>query len=205
MDGASERLQKQMAFILEADKEKFIQRQTYLTDGERRENDAEHAWHLALMTLLLSEYANREIDVLRTLSMVLIHDIVEIDAGDTYAYDPVGRQTQRQRETEAADRLFGLLPEDQCRRLRDLWEEFEAGQTPEAAFARAMDNLQPTMLNAAAGGRSWLEHSARLSSILERHEGTKRGSQTLWEFCRAQYLEPNVENGKITDDRSEQK
>ena len=120
--------------------------------------------------------------MLRTLSMVLIHDIVEIDAGDTYAYDPVGRQTQRQRETEAADRLFGLLPEDQCRRLRDLWEEFEAGQTPEAAFAHAMDNLQPTMLNAAAGGRSWLEHSTCLSSILERHEGTKRGSQTLWEF-----------------------
>ena len=137
--------------------------------------------------------------------MVLIHDIVEIDAGDTYAYDPVGRQTQRQRETEAADRLFGLLPEDQCRRLRDLWEEFEAGQTPEAAFARAMDNLQPTMLNAAAGGRSWLEHSTCLSSILERHEGTKRGSQTLWEFCRAQYLEPNVENGKIMDDCSGEK
>ena len=200
MGEPNERLQKQMAFILEADKEKFIQRQTYLTGGERKENDAEHAWHLALMTLLLSEYANREIDVLRTISMVLIHDIVEIDAGDTYAYDPVGKQTQRQRETKAADRLFGLLPEDQCRKLRDLWEEFEAEQTPEAAFAHAMDNLQPTLLNAAAGGKSWVEHATRLSSILSRHEGTRRGSETLWEFCRAQYLEPNLANGKITDD-----
>ena len=196
MGEPNERLQKQMAFILEADKEKFIQRQTYLTGGERKENDAEHAWHLALMTLLLSEYANREIDVLRTISMVLIHDIVEIDAGDTYAYDPVGKQTQRQRETKAADRLFGLLPEDQCRKLRDLWEEFEAEQTPEAAFAHAMDNLQPTMLNAAAGGKSWVEHGVRESQVLARNSRTHEGSEKLWAYAKS-LIEENVKKGRL--------
>ena len=140
-----ERLKQQLDFTLEIDKEKNIFRQTHLSGHGRRENDAEHAWHMAIMAYLLREYANEPVDIAKVMLMCLIHDIVEIDAGDTYAYDPVGRQTQRQRETEAADRLFGLLPEDQCRRLRDLWEEFEAGQTPEAAFAHANDlvaNLQ---------------------------------------------------------------
>ena len=198
MGEPNERLQKQMAFILEADKEKFIQRQTYLTGGERKENDAEHAWHLALMTLLLSEYANREIDVLRTISMVLIHDIVEIDAGDTYAYDPVGKQTQRQRETKAADRLFGLLPEDQCRKLRDLWEEFEAEQTPEAAFAHAMDNLQPLLLNNSNGGGDWREHDVSAKQVYGRQQKTRQGSEKLYQVTD-QILKEHIRKGNLKE------
>ena len=124
-----ERLKQQFSFITEIDKEKEITRQTYLSDGQRKENDAEHAWHLALMTILLNEYANDSIDVLRTVTMVLLHDIVEIDAGDTYAYDEEGKKTQRARETKAADRIFGLLPKDQGEKMRGLWEEFEAWET----------------------------------------------------------------------------
>ena len=195
-----ERLQKQMAFLLEADKEKFITRQTFLSDGKRRENDAEHAWHLALMALILGEYADEKIDLLRVVSMVLIHDLVEIYAGDTFAYDEEGKKTQRQREQAAADRLFAMLPEDQEHHLRGLWEEFEAAVTPEAAFARTMDNLQPTMLNAATGGIAWTEHKTKLSSVLERQRLTPVGSQTLWELCRDAYLTPAVQAGKIIDD-----
>ena len=126
------RLNQQFAFIREIDKEKFIGRQTYLTDAKRKENDAEHAWHMAIMTLLLSEYANQKIDVLKTISMLLIHDLVEIDAGDTYAYDEEGKKTQAEREQKAADRIYGMLPEDQGKKLYDLWLEFEAQETPEA-------------------------------------------------------------------------
>lgn len=135
----TERLEKQINFIREMDKEKFIGRQTYLSDGKRKENDAEHAWHLALMTLLLSEYANEKIDTLKTMTMVLFHDVVEIDAGDTYAYDEEGKKTQAQREQKAAERLYGLLPEDQGAKLKAIWEEFEAKNTPESRFAHTMD------------------------------------------------------------------
>ena len=131
----TERLEKQINFIREMDKEKFIGRQTYLSDGKRKENDAEHAWHLALMTLLLSEYANEKIDTLKTMTMVLFHDVVEIDAGDTYAYDEEGKKTQAQREQKAAERLYGLLPEDQGAKLKAIWEEFEAKNTPESRFS----------------------------------------------------------------------
>ena len=127
-----ERLEQQFAFIREIDKEKFIGRQTYLTDGERKENDAEHAWHMAIMTVMLSEYANSEIDVLKTMTMLLIHDIVEIDAGDTYAYDEEAKKTQAEREMKAAKRIFGLLPEKQGKEFRALWEEFEAQETAES-------------------------------------------------------------------------
>ncbi len=195
-----DRLQQQFDFILEADKEKFIGRQTYLSDGERKENDAEHAWHLALMTILLSEYANEEIDVLKTVTMVLIHDVVEIDAGDTYAYDEVGKQTQRAREEAAAQRLFGLLPEDQGEKLRLLWEEFEAQETPEAKFARTMDNLQPMMLNAASDGKAWVEHDVHLSQILNRNRRTAEGSETLWKYAQERFLQPNLERGTIIND-----
>ena len=156
-----ERLEQQFAFLREIDKEKMIGRQTYLTDAVRKENDAEHAWHMAIMTLLLSEYANEEIDVLRTISMLLIHDIVEIDAGDTYAYDMEAKKTQRQREERAAERIFGMLPSDQREKMRALWEEFEACETREAKFARSMDNIQPMMLNAATDGKAWEEHEVR--------------------------------------------
>ncbi len=192
-----ERLRKQFAFCREIDKEKFIKRQTYLTDGLQKENDAEHAWHMAVMTLLLSEYANEEIDVLKTISMLLIHDLVEIDAGDTYAYDEVGKKTQRQRELQAAERIFGMLPEDQGKYFRELWDEFEAQQTKEAKFARTMDNIQPMMLNAASEGKSWEERGIRLSQILNRNKNTSAGSESLWEYAYQNFLEPNVKQGRI--------
>lgn len=195
-----ERLRKQFAFCQELDKEKLIVRQTYLADGSRKENDAEHAWHLAVMALLLSEYANEPIDVLRTVTMLLLHDVVEIDAGDTYAYDEKGKETQRQREEAAADRLFGMLPADQQEKFRELWEEFEQCETPEAKFARTMDHLQPLMLNAASDGKSWIEHGVRLSQILERNKNTAKGSETLWDYSREAFLYPNVEKGRIIKD-----
>ena len=148
-----DRLIKQIKFIEEIDKEKLIGRQTYLADASRKENDAEHAWHMAIMSVLLSEYSNEKIDVLKTMTMLLIHDIVEIDAGDTYAYDEDGKKTQRQRELTAADRIFGLLPSDQAEYMRGLWDEFEERKTPEAKFARTLDNIQPVMLNNEEAGK----------------------------------------------------
>jgi putative hydrolase of HD superfamily len=193
------RLDQQFEFIREIDKEKMIGRQTYLSDGARKENDAEHAWHMAIMTLLLGEYANEEIDVLKTISMLLIHDLVEIDAGDTYAYDEEGKKTQAERESKAADRIFGLLPEDQGMKFRSLWEEFEARKTPEAKFARVMDNLQPMMLNAASDGKAWAEHQVKLAQILARNEHTAEGSKELWEYAYQNFLLPNVVKGKIQE------
>lgn len=196
----SRRLRQQMDFCREIDKEKFIGRQTYLSDGRRKENDAEHAWHMAVMTLLLSEYAEEEIDVLRTISMLLIHDIVEIDAGDAYAYDEEAQKTQREKELAAADRIFGLLPEDQKKKFRDLWEEFEAWETPEAKFAHTMDNLQPVMLNHATGGKMWEEKGIKLSQVLKRNERTSEGSETLWAYSRNQLIQPSVDAGKLKKD-----
>lgn len=194
------RIDRQFDFIREIDKEKFITRQTFLSDAKRRENDAEHAWHMAIMTLLLSEYANEEIDVLRVLSMLLIHDLVEIDAGDTYAYDEEGKQTQRAREVKAADRIYGILPEDQGKKLRELWEEFEEAQTPEAKFAHVMDNVQPAMLNDYTEGKDWIAKGVRLSQILERNAHTAEGSQKLWDYAYTNFIEQNVKTGKIKDD-----
>ena len=187
-----ERLQRQFAFLQEIDKEKEIMRQTYLASGQRKEGDAEHAWHLAIMALLLSEHANEEINVLKTMAMVLIHDLVEIDAGDTYAYDEGAKVTQKERELAAADRIFGLLPEDQGAKMRSLWEEFEARETPEAKFARTLDCVQPLMLNHASGGRSWREHGVKKSQILKRNSVTAEGSQALWDYARETMLEPHV-------------
>ena len=196
----SDRLQRQLEFCREIDKEKFIGRQTYLSDGERKENDAEHAWHMAVMTVLLSEYANEKIDVLKTITMLLIHDIVEIDAGDTYAYDEEAKKTQHQRETAAADRIFGILPDDERDKFRGLWEEFEAGKTPEAKFAHTMDNFQPTLLNDMTNGKSWLERGVHLSQILERNKNTELGSKELWNYSLNNMLLKNVKNKKIIDD-----
>ena len=196
-----ERLEKQFAFCLEVDKEKQIGRQTYISDASRKENDAEHAWHMALMTLILSEYANEEIDILKTISMILIHDVVEVDAGDTYAYDEEAKKSQREREEKAADRIFSMLPEDQQVKFRELWEEFEAAETKEAKFARTMDNLQPLMLNNATGGRSWQEKGVRLSQILKRNERTPKGSEDLWAYAYENMIQPNLKQKKIIDDR----
>ena len=196
----NERMKKQFDFILEADREKQIFRQTYLSDASRKENDAEHAWHMALMTILLSEYSNEKIDVLKTVTMILFHDIVEIDAGDTYCYDPKACETQAEREKAAAERLYGLLPEDQGEKLKALWEEFEECRTPEAKFARTMDKIQPLMLNAASDGRSWQEHSVRIGQILERNKRTSEGSKLLWEYAYESFIKPNSELGRIKPD-----
>lgn len=195
-----DRLKKQFQFIEEIDKEKKIGRQTYIADASRKENDAEHAWHMAIMAILLGEYSNEKIDILKTVTMLLIHDIVEIDAGDTYAYDAEGAKTQRQREVQAADRIFGLLPEDQAKKFRDLWEEFEARETAEAKFARTLDNVQPTMLNAATDGKAWTEHGVHLSQILKRNEITPKGSEELWDYAFHKFIEPNVKKGRIQKD-----
>ena len=195
-----ERIEKQFAFIKEIDKEKFIERQTLLNGGKRKENDAEHAWHMALMTILLSEYSNEEIDVLKTVTMLLLHDIVEIDAGDTYCYDEEGKKTQHERERMAADRIFGLLPEDQCEKLKNLWLEFEKGETAEAKFAHTMDNIQPLMLNDATDGKMWVERKIALSQVLGRQKNTPKGSQTLWEYSFDNFIKPNVIKGRLIDD-----
>ena len=187
-------------FFREIDKEKQIFRQNYLADGSRKENDSEHAWHMAIMAILLSEYANEEIDVLKTVTMLLIHDIVEIDAGDTYAYDAAGQATHHQREQKAARRIFGLLPQEKGRYLLELWEEFEAYETPEAKFARTLDNIQPAMLNDASGGLSWAEHQVKISQVMKRNAKSHEGSEAVWEYAKETIIDPNVRNGKIIDD-----
>ena len=193
----NERLKKQMDFILEMDKMKSIMRQTYLANGERKENDAEHSWHLALMCGILAEYSNEPIDVLKTMKMVLLHDAIEIDAGDTYAYDAAGNQTKKEREQKAADRIFGLLPKNRGTFLMELWKEFEAGETPEAKFARTMDNLQPLFLNACTEGKAWMEHGVSLDQILKRNDRTAEGSEVLWNYAKKHWIEPNLEKGRI--------
>lgn len=195
-----DRLKQQFDFALEADKEKNIIRQTLLSNGVKKENDAEHAWHTALMCILLSEYSNEKIDVLHTVTMLLIHDIVEIDAGDTYAYDETAKLTQHDRELKAADRLFGLLPEDQGKKLRAIWDEFEECRTPEAKFAHTMDNIQPAMLNNSTDGKVWEQRGIRLSQILERNSNTADGSKKLWNYSLNNFILPNVEKQRIKDD-----
>ncbi len=192
-----ERFEKQLAFCREIDKEKEIGRQTYLADGSRKENDAEHAWHMAIMAVLLNEYSNEKIDVLKTITMLLIHDIVEIDAGDTFAYDEEGKKSQRERELKAADRIFGLLPEDQGEKFRALWDEFEARETPEAKFARTLDNFQPAMLNKASGGKSWKEHSVHVDQVMERNQNSRLGSEKLWDYLYNEIILPGVESGLL--------
>lgn len=193
------RLKQQMDFILEVDKIKNIGRQTYLSDGVRKENDAEHSWHLALMALLLKEHATEEIDVMKVMTMVLVHDIVEIDAGDTYAYDVEGYKTKAIREKAAAERIFGLLPTDQGEYLQELWEEFEAYETSEAKYAHALDNFQPLMLNDATDGRSWREHVVRKSQVLNRNRKTAEGSEVIMEQIR-KMVDRNVEKGNLLDE-----
>lgn len=195
----NERLKRQTDFLLEVDKMKQIYRQTHIRGGSRQENDAEHSWHLALMAFLLDEHANREVDVLRVMKMVLVHDLVEIDAGDTYAYDDAGNATKRQREELGADRVFGILPKDQCEQIRDLWEEFEAYETAEAQFAHVLDNFQPLALNADNGGMDWKRHGVKKSQILKRNEKTPEGSSSIWE-CMEELIQEHVEKGNIIED-----
>ena len=194
-----ERLEKQMEFILEVDKVKKIVRQTYLSDASRKENDAEHSWHLALMAVLLKEYSNEEVDLAKVIPMVLIHDLVEIDAGDTYAYDEAGAKTKRERETKAADRIFGLLPSDQGTWLRELWEEFEAYETAEAKFAHVLDNAQPLLLNDASNGRSWAEHGVHKSQIYKSNYHTSECSWEIWVYMK-KLVDKHIQLGHVIDD-----
>ena len=200
-ENTKKRLDQQFAFIREIDREKFIGRQTYLSDGRRKENDAEHAWHMAIMAYLLKEYANEPVDIAKVMLMCLIHDIVEIDAGDTYAYDDDGAKTKRAREKKGADRIFGLLPEDQGKWLYDLWEEFEAYETPEAKYAHMLDNSQPLFLNDATDGISWVEHGVKKSQIYKRNSRTGEGAPKIWEYMQ-ELIDQHVEKGHVIDDMS---
>ena len=176
-----ERLKKQLDFSLEIDKEKNIFRQTHLSGHGRNENDAEHAWHMAVMAYILREYANEDVDISKVMLMCLIHDIVEIDAGDTYAYDEEALKTQKEREAAAKARIFSLLPEDQKEELTALFDEFEEWKSPEAKYAHALDNLQPLILNNSNDGGDWVEHGVSAGTVYGRQKKTKLGSEKLYE------------------------
>ena len=191
-----ERLKKQMDFALEIDKEKNIFRQTHLSGHGRNENDAEHAWHMAIMAYLLREYSNEPVDITRVMLMCLIHDVVEIDAGDTYAYDAEGLKTQKAREEAAKERIYSLLPEDQKKELSAIFDEFEESKTPEAKFAHAMDNLQPLMLNNSNGGGDWREHGVSAEQVYGRQKRTKEGSEILYEITD-QIIKKHKEKGNL--------
>ena len=191
-----ERLKKQLDFILEIDKEKNILRQTHLSGHGRRENDAEHAWHMAIMAYLLKEYANEPVDIAKVMLMCLIHDIVEIDAGDTYAYDEEALKTQKAREDAAKERIFSILPEEQKEELMALFDEFEEFATPESKFAHAMDNLQPLMLNNSNDGGDWRRHEVCAEQVYGRQNKTRLGSERLYEITK-QIIEENIEKGNI--------
>ncbi len=195
---SEERFKKQLEFILEADKEKEIYRRTHITGYKRCENDAEHAWHMALMVYLLREHANEPFDLARAMMMALIHDVVEIDAGDTYAYDEAAKETQKEREALAAERIFGILPDDQREELFSLFSEFEEGKTPEARFARTMDNLQPLLLNDKNGGKDWIINDVRKSQVMARQEPSRLGSELIWEHSK-EIIEENVRKGNIKE------
>ena len=193
-----ERLKQQLNFALEIDKEKNILRQTHLSGHGRRENDAEHAWHMAIMAYLLREYSNEEVDIARVMLMCLIHDIVEIEAGDTYAYDTENLKTPKARENEAKEKLYSLLPEDQKQELIALFDEFEESQTPEARFAHAMDNLQPLLLNHSNGGSDWKEHQVNAAQVYGRQTKTKLGSEKLFEVTD-RIIRENIRKGSLKE------
>jgi len=193
----SERLAQQIRFIVEIDRLKTICRRTLLVDRSRLENSAEHSWHMAVMAVLLHEYAaDRGVDVLRVVKMALVHDIVEIDAGDTYCYDQAAHADKADREQRAAERLFGLLPEDQGRELRELWDEFEAMATPAARFAAALDRLQPLLNNYHTGGVQWQKHGVTADRVMGRMAPMRAGSETLWEYAVG-VIRRAVEEGKL--------
>ena len=191
-----ERLLRQLDFILEIDKEKRITRQTSITGHIRKENDAEHAWHMALMSFILKEYSNEDIDITRVIVMCLVHDIVEIDAGDTYAYDEERKKTQAEREEKAKKRIFGLLPDDQAELFMGLFEEFEADVTPEAHFAHAMDNFQPLLLNNSNGGADWREHDVTYEKVMGRQSRTAEGSRDLFSVTK-EIMDENLKKGSL--------
>lgn len=194
----NERLKKQLEFSLEIDKEKNIFRQTHLSGHGRNENDAEHAWHMAIMAFLLKEYANEEVDISKVILMCLIHDVVEIDAGDTYAYDEVNLKTQKEREDKAKERIFSMLPDDQKDILISLFDEFEEGKTPEAKFAKAMDNLQPLLLNNSNNGGDWRMHGVNKTQVYGRQGKTAEGSEILFNLTDI-LIKENIRKGNIIE------
>ena len=177
------RLSQQIEFLVEIDRLKSIVRQTLLVDGSRHENSAEHSWHLAVLAMVLAEHATAPVDLSRVLKMILVHDIVEIDAGDTYCYDEKGNRDKAEREQRAADRIFSLLPRDQAVEFRSLWEEFESRQTADAIFAAALDRLQPLLNNFRAGGVMWLKHGIRKEQVYSRNSPMEQGSAVLWDYA----------------------
>ena len=191
-----ERLKKQLDFALEIDKEKNILRQTHLSGHGRNENDAEHAWHMAIMAYLLREYSNEPVDITRVMLMCLIHDVVEIDAGDTYAYDEEGKKTQKAREEAAKERIYSLLPEDQKEELAAIFDEFEESKTPESKFDHAMDNIQPLLLNNSNGGGDWRAHGVSAKQVYGRQSRTKEGSEKLYEVTD-QIIKKHREKGNL--------
>ena len=191
-----DRLERQLRFFLEIDKEKNVLRQTHLSGHGRYENDAEHAWHMAIMAFFLQEYANEKVDIGRVMIMCLIHDIVEIDAGDTYAYDTEALKTQKAREDKAKERIFSILPDDQKSILLELFEEFEACETAESKFAHAMDNLQPLILNDSNDGGDWREHGVSIHQVMGRQVSTRKGSETLFNYI-AERLKVHAERGNL--------
>lgn len=193
-----ERLKKQLDFSLEIDKEKNIIRQTHLSGHGRNENDAEHAWHMAIMAYLLREYANEEVDIVKVMLMCLIHDIVEIDAGDTYAYDTEGLKSQKVREARAKERIFSLLPDDQKAEMIALFDEFEEYRTAESRFAHAMDNIQPLILNHSNDGGDWKEHGVSASTVYGRQKKTRLGSAKLFEITD-QIIKENIRKGNLPE------
>ena len=191
-----ERLKKQLDFALEIDKEKNIFRQTHLSGHGRNENDAEHAWHMAIMAYLLKEYSNEPVDIGKVMLMCLIHDIVEIDAGDTYAYDAENLKTQKAREDAAKERIFSILPEEQKDELIKLFDEFEEFKTAESKFTHAMDNLQPLILNNSNGGGDWREHGVTAEQVYGRQSKTKLGSERLYDVID-RIIKENIVKGNI--------
>lgn len=196
-----ERMKKQIEFLMEIDKVKNVFRQTWLADGGRKENDAEHSWHLAMCALVLKEYMPEPVDAARTVELVLAHDLVEIYAGDAYAYDQAAQEAQHQKEVEAAQKLFGILPEEQGRYFCSLWEEFEACESPEARFARVLDNCQPLLLNDASGGKSWREHGIFVEQVYKRNERVRQWAPRLWEYLEG-LIQKHVELGNLKVDAS---
>lgn len=195
----NKRLEDQLKFIVEVDKAKEVLRRTLLINSARRENDAEHSWHLALMAPILKEYIKEDVNIERVINMVTIHDLVEIDAGDTFCYDTKGYETKSDREHKAADRIFNILPKDQAEIIFDLWNEFEEVKTIESKYANTLDRLQPMLLNISLGGRSWRENKTTKSMILKRMEIIKDTSEELYEVV-TKVIEKGIEIGALIDE-----
>ena len=196
MSDVSDRLLEQLRFIQEIDKVKSIFRQTVILDATRRENDAEHSWHLATMAVILQEHAAESVDLVKVLKMVLIHDLVEIDAGDTFAYDEVGALDKAERERKAADRIFYLLPDEQAAAVDALWTEFEERSSAESRFAAALDRFQPLMHNYLTEGKAWQKHGVRRDQVIDRNRQIAEGSPALWAYAE-QMIEESVEKGYL--------